>query len=174
MPLLLRTARAADAGDICALHAMSCRDAYAGMLDRAFLEDEIEEALAEHWQDRLRGRRRPGQVVLAVTGHQVNGFAAALLEGTACHVGSLHVRPEMRGGGIGRMLLGTLAQRLRQQGARSTELWVFTANAGAIRFYRRLGGQLGPPVMREAFGQPVSERRMHWPDIAALVGACGG
>ncbi|MGG5887378.1 N-acetyltransferase family protein [Falsiroseomonas sp. HC035] len=172
MPLSLRSARAADAGGICALHAMSCRSAYAGMLDRDFLENDLEDALAAHWQDLLRGRRRPGQVVMAVTGHQVNGFAAAMLEGTCCQVGSLHVRPEMRGGGIGRQLLGTLAHRLRQQGALSAELWVFTANEGAIRFYRRLGGQLGPPVMREAFGQPVSERRMHWPDLAALVGAC--
>jgi ribosomal protein S18 acetylase RimI-like enzyme len=118
------------------------------------------------------GRRRSGQVVMAVTGHQAEGFAAATLEGTSCHVGNLHVRPEMRDGGIGRLLLGTLAQRMRQQGARSAELWVFAANEGAIRFYRRLGGQPGAPVMREAFGQPVSERRIHWPDIAALIGAC--
>jgi ribosomal protein S18 acetylase RimI-like enzyme len=173
MPLLLRTARAADAGGICALHVQSCRSVYAGMLDAAFLADGIEEVLEAHWQDLLRGRKRRGQVVMAVTGHQVNGFAAATLEGTNCQVGSLHVRPDMRGGGIGRSLLGTLAQRLRQEGARSADLWVFAANDGAIRFYRRLGGQLGPPAMREAFGQPVSERRIFWPDIAALIGACG-
>lgn len=173
MPLLLRTARAADAGGICALHLQSVRDAYAGMLDAAFLTEPIEAVLAAHWQDLLRGRKRPGQVLMAVTGHQVNGFAAATLEGVSCRIGSLHVRPEMRGGGIGRSLLGTLAQRLRQQGAGRAELWVFAANEGAIRFYRRLGGQLGAAEMREAFGQPVSERRILWPDIAALIRACG-
>jgi len=173
-PMELRTARAADASAVSALHVESWRDAYAGMVDAAFLDDAIEPAVAAHWQDALRGRKRPGLVLVALTGWQMQGFFAGRVEGKVGHVDSLHVRPAMRGEGIGRALLGLGAQRLRQQGAASAELWVFAANRDAIRFYARLGGEAGPPGPRASFGQELVQRRIAWPRIDALIAACTG
>lgn len=172
MALRLRSARAADAAAIAALHVASWRDAYRGILDPAFLAGPVEQALEEHWQAALATRRRHVVVMLATAGREVAGFVAAMREGARCHVDNLHVRPGMRGAGIGRALLGFAAKRLADQGAESADLWVFAGNAGAIRFYTGLGAELGPEVERESFGQMVQERQARWPVIGALVAAC--
>jgi len=78
----------------------------------------------------------------------------------------------MRNAGIGRALLGFAAQRLQDQGAVSADLWVFAANQGAARFYLSLGAEVEAPVARETYGQTVTERRMYWPSISALIAAC--
>jgi ribosomal protein S18 acetylase RimI-like enzyme len=158
---------------IAALHIASWRDSYRGVLPDDFLADPIETALKAHWRATLAGRRPPGAVIVAMAGRHMAGFVAAWREGLNCHVDALHVRPGMRNAGIGRALLGFAAQRLREQGAVSADLWVFAANTGATRFYLSLGAEVSAPVMREAFGQPVQERRMAWPDITTLIAGCG-
>lgn len=172
MALRLRSARAADAAAVTALHVASWRDAYRGILDPAFLAGPVEEALATHWQAALATRRRHVVVMLATAGREVAGFVAAYREGTRCTIDNLHVRPGMRGAGIGRALLGFAAKRLADQGAETADLWVFAGNAGAIRFYAELGAEMGPEVVRESFGQMVPERQARWPVIGTLVAAC--
>lgn len=53
----------------------------------------------------------------------------------------LYVRPEARGSGVGRLLLGTLAGICVERGYRRLEWWVLDWNESAIRFYRSLGAQ---------------------------------
>ncbi len=172
MALRLRGARSADADAIARLHIASWRDAYRDVLSPGFLAGQIEDALGTHWDQVLGGRRRPGAVIVAVAGRDLAGFVAAWRDGTNCHIDNLHIRPGMRGAGIGRSLLGFAAQRLHDQGARTADLWCFAANPGALRFYRTLGGEVGPVVERETFGQLVPERHVAWPAITALVAAC--
>jgi len=172
MALRLRSARSIDAPAVAALHVASWRDAYRDVLDPGFLAGAIETRLGAHWQAMLGGRRRPGAVVLATASREVAGFAAAWREGTNCHVDNLHVRPGLRNAGIGRALLGFAARRLQAQGCLTADLWVFARNAGALRFYARLGADLGPEVLRETQGQMVLERRATWAEIGLLIAAC--
>ncbi|NGM22099.1 GNAT family N-acetyltransferase [Roseomonas stagni] len=172
MALRLRSARTSDAVAIAELHIASWRDAYRGVLSPDFLATSIETEFNTHWQAALTGRRRPGAVVVAMAGRHLAGFTAAWREGVNCHVDNLHVRPGMRNAGIGRALLGFAAQRLQDQGAVSADLWVFAANQGAARFYLSLGAEVEAPVARETYGQTVTERRMYWPSISALIAAC--
>lgn len=172
MALRLRTARPNDAPAVAALHVASWRDAYRDVLDPAFLGGPIESTLEAHWQAMLGGKRRPGAVILATAAREVAGFAAAWREGTNCHVDNLHVRPGMRNAGIGRALLGFAARRLQAQGCQTADLWVFARNAGGLRFYARLGAELGPEVLRETQGQMVLERRASWNEIGLLIAAC--
>jgi ribosomal protein S18 acetylase RimI-like enzyme len=172
MALRIRSARPADVPAVAALHVASWRDAYRDVLDARFLAGPIETALGAHWQAMLGGKRRPGAVILATAAREVAGFAAAWREGTNCHVDNLHVRPGMRNAGIGRALLGFAARRLETQGCTSADLWVFARNAGALRFYARLGAELGPEVLRETQGQMVLERRASWAEIGLLIAAC--
>lgn len=172
MALRLRSARAADASAIAGLHVASWRDAYRDLLDPAFLAGPVEEKLGRQWQEALTQPRRPGAVILATAGREAAGFVAAWHEGGNCLIDNLHVRPGMRGAGIGRALLGFAARRLAQQGAETADLWVFAGNAGAIRFYAGLGAEIGPEVVREVFGQPVAERRASWTSIQTLIAAC--
>jgi ribosomal protein S18 acetylase RimI-like enzyme len=171
MALRLRTARAADAAAITALHAASWRDAYRGIMADAFLDGPMAGHLSRHWQDTLAVRRRPGVVILATAGGDPVGFVAAWREGTNAHIDNLHVKPGMRGAGIGRALLGFAAGRLQSQGCATADLRVFAGNVGALRFYRALGAEVGPEEPGTTFGEKVMERRCHWTSIGALVAA---
>jgi ribosomal protein S18 acetylase RimI-like enzyme len=172
MALRVRGARLADCAAITGLHVASWRDAYRDILSADFLAGPVEEKLASHWQAALGGRRRGGALLVAIAARQMAGFAAVWREGDNCHVDNLHVRPGLRGAGIGRALLGFAAQRMHDQGAQTADLWVFAANHGALRFYLALGGEVGPVVLRETHGQLVPERRVTWPSLRGLVAAC--
>jgi GNAT superfamily N-acetyltransferase len=53
----------------------------------------------------------------------------------------LFVRPVHRGRGIGRALLGRLAQRCMEEGLARLEWWVLDWNEPALAFYRSLGAE---------------------------------
>ncbi len=171
MPLRLRAARQTDAATIAALHLASWQDSYRGLLEDAFLDGEAPDAMAAHWDRALRLRPLPGVVVLALLGGDAVGFCAAWRHGRIAHVDNLHVRPGLRGAGIGRTLLREAALRLQARGCAEADLRVFAENTGALRFYRTLGAQVGPPEYGTSFGQPVSERRCAWEDIGRLIAA---
>lgn len=172
MALRVRGARLTDCAAIIDLHVASWRDAYRGILPAEFLAGPVEEQLAAHWQAALGGRRRGGAILVAIAARQMAGFIAAWRDGSNCHIDNLHVRPGLRGAGIGRGLLGFAAQRMQDQGAVTADLWVFAANQGALRFYLGLGGEAGPVTSRDTYGVMLPERRIHWPSIRVLVEAC--
>lgn len=174
MALELRTARVGDVARISQLHADLWRVSHGAVFDAEFIEDPLDAALMAHWQTLLRGRKRPGQVVVAVTGHQLEGFANATMQGTTAQMDHLEVREKMRGRGIGRALLGLLAQRMRNEGARGATLALPAEFEGLPRLAKRLGGVLGPVVTRERLGHSVPERHIAWADITRLIGACAG
>ena len=83
---------------------------------------------------------------------------------------SLHVLSELRGCGIGTLLMRSTAKYLLARGYDSMRLGVIAGNDTAARFYERLGGSL--------IGlEPVSwaEGAMHevyrWPSLKQLAGA---
>lgn len=49
------------------------------------------------------------------------------------------IKPEMRGGGIGRLLVSSLSGEFRQRGIHAFKVTVLQANEGANRFYKKLG-----------------------------------
>jgi ribosomal protein S18 acetylase RimI-like enzyme len=148
MPQLsLRPATAADVAAIAALHTASWREAYAEILDPAFLDGPIEADRLAVWEGRLR-RPREGQLVQVAqtqTG-EVAGFVCAFRDADArwgSLVDNLHVSPALRGHGLGERLLRAAAARLAEDGAKGgLHLWVFEANTAALRFYERLGGRV--------------------------------
>jgi ribosomal protein S18 acetylase RimI-like enzyme len=171
VPLRLRAARQADAAAIAALHLASWQDACRGVLEDGFLDLEAPSAMVAHWEGTLALRPLPGIVLIAMLGGDAVGFCAAWRHGRIAHVDNLHVRPGLRGAGIGRALLAEAAQRLQARGCAEADLRVFAGNADALRFYRTLGASVGPPEPGTTFGQPVTERRCAWPDIARLIAA---
>ena len=172
MALRLRSARAADSAALAALHAASWRDTYRDAFDPAFLAGPVEAALAARWIAALEHRPRGGVVILATAGGDLAGFVAAWRQDTECWVESLHVRPGMRGAGIGRALLGFAAGRMRAMGCVTARLEVLAANTGALRFYVALGGEVGAERPGEVLGQQVTECGVRWPAIATLIAAC--
>lgn len=171
MALRLRSARAADSAAVAELHVASWRDAYRGLLPDTFLDGPMAETFARHWQETLAVRRRPGVVILATAGGDPVGFIATWREGANAHIENLHVKPGMRGAGIGRALIGFAAGRMQSHGCLTADLHCFAGNHAGLRFYRTLGAEIGPEATATAYGQTVAERRCSWPDIAALVAA---
>ncbi len=172
MALRIRPARPAEARAIASLHLVSWRDAYASVLPEDFLAGPVETAIQDRWASAWVTDASLAFVLVALMGRELAGFVAAQPLGARGHVENLHVRPGLRNAGIGRALLGAAARRLREAGAREVDLSVFAANEGALRFYRRLGGQVGPVQRGETFGQEVAECCVVWPVIEDLIRAC--
>ncbi len=80
-------------------------------------------------------------------GAALGGFALWFLNtstwtGThGVYLEDLYVRPELRGHGYGKRLLGTLAQVCVERGYRRLEWWVLDWNEPALGFYRSIGAQ---------------------------------
>jgi GNAT superfamily N-acetyltransferase len=97
----------------------------------------------------------------------VGGFALYFLnfstwEGVhGIYLEDLYVRPELRGGGLGKALLSALAGIAVRRGYARVEWWVLDWNAPSIEFYRSIGAvpmdewtvfRLTGPALRTAAG----------------------
>lgn len=167
-----------DAEVVAGLHAESWRDTYRGMLADAYLDGDLFGERRTYWRGRLADPA-PGQFgFLAFHDSTAVGFVFALPHADprwGTHLNNLHVRPTLRGGGVGRRLLHALTSHVRQQqlGA-GLFLWVYEANVRTRAFYERLGAQPIERAIRPApDGGTVAEWRYAWPDIDVLHTATG-
>jgi ribosomal protein S18 acetylase RimI-like enzyme len=167
----LRDATAADSDAVADLLTASWRDAYAALLPASVLGG-LPALHRQMWRAHFAAPRA-GVVLLAEEDGALAGFCAAWLEDGECYVDNLHLRPGRRGGGLGPLLLGSVAAALAARGATRAALTIIDGNDRAARFYARLGGNADPPHAAQLHGAPVMYRRFAWPDIAALVAACG-
>lgn len=110
------------------------------------LEDEVE-MTEELLSANLFGPRRYAETLLAEAAGEVIGFAlffhsfSTFLARPGIYLEDLFVVPERRGGGVGRALLGRLAQLAVERGCGRLEWAVLDWNRDAIRFYERLGAR---------------------------------
>lgn len=92
----------------------------------------------------LFGRRPLAEAVMATIDGRPVGFAlyystySTVLGRAGLHLEDLYVVPEHRGGGLGGLLLGHLAQLAVRRGCARLEWWVLRTNEPALRFYSRL------------------------------------
>lgn len=162
-----------DVEAVARLHAESWRTAYRGMLSDEYLDTRADADRLRHWTRRL-ATTSPGAfgVVAAQNGTPI-GFAY-LIEGGgddgATLLDNLHVSPSARGGGIGPRLLDAAARGIVERGwNRRLELWVYTANAGARRFYERLDARLAASETADAAdGGRVPAVSYVWDDVRTL------
>ena len=92
--------------------------------------------------------------------------------GIDAYLDNLHVRPGLRGGGIGPQLLAAAVKRLIELGAQSLCLWVFDQNAGAVRFYERLGGKAVEWGFDDFAGANAPHTKIAWDDLPDLLARC--
>jgi len=169
--IIIRPAVTADAATIAAIHCESWRDAYAGLLDPAYLAGPVEADRHALWTDRF-SNPSPTQTVLMAetTSGEAAGFVCLFRDHDGrwgSLIDNLHVRPALRGRSIGEQLLRAVVATLGADEA--FHLWVFEANAGGVRFYERLGGcvvERAPDDMPAAHRAPIL--RMAWQSAADL------
>jgi GNAT superfamily N-acetyltransferase len=134
-----------DADAIAALHAMSWRAAYRGMLPDAFLDGPLDEDRRAQWRARLASPPPDRPIVLKATeGPTLLGFACVFQQQDdiwGALLDNLHVLPGSTGQGIGAGLLRAAQQRTAAAARQRLHLWVFEANGRARRFYERHGAR---------------------------------
>ena len=88
----------------------------------------------------------PGGVLLAEVGGEVVGVCQLIVfrhlqtrGGQCAEVESVHVHPELRGRGVGRVLMRAAVQRARELGCYRVQLTSNNARTEAHRFYEALG-----------------------------------
>jgi len=82
------------------------------------------------------------------------------------HVNNLAVRPQCRGGGVGRALLEFVLRMGLGLGARRATLEVRQSNAAALKLYERLGFRVAG-VRRNYYANPVEDALVLWRDGAS-------
>ncbi len=102
-------------------------------------------ATEERLRSTLLGAQPAAEVVLGRVDGVAQGFAlffasySTFLAQPGLYLEDLYVRPAARGHGVGRALLGHLAQLALRRGCGRLEWSVLDWNESALRFYRRLG-----------------------------------
>jgi microcystin degradation protein MlrC/GNAT superfamily N-acetyltransferase len=173
----IREAQPEDAAAIARLHAESWRSVYQGILEAHYLTHRLDEERAAFWETFLRQDSKETTVLLAEREGSLLGFIALVRDGEAGYdavIENLHVSPNARGGGAGRLLLAEACRRLRAQGGRSVCLWVFDSNAAAFAFYKRLGGLVDGHISDSDAPPSEADSRIGWRDLDELIRLCEG
>jgi len=143
MDMQYREARASDAESIALLHAESWQFTYRGIMRDEFLKNNAVQNRCVHWKYRLTSTDLNQFVLLAEEGEFTQGFVCVIAKADAqwgALLDNLHVRPDMKGHGIGTALIYKAGKWVQANFPQSgLHLWVFEANHPARRFYERLG-----------------------------------
>ena len=171
----ISNATAEDAPQIAELHVLSWRSAYRGILPDAYLDGDVEPERRAHWEKTFARLGRRDIILKAERNAAMSGFISCYWgkePGFDIYLDNLHVRPGIRGAGLGRMLFGAAVERAIANGAQNLCLTVFDENEGAIRLYERLGGELTEQGFDDIGGGKAADTRVEWHDLPALLEAC--
>jgi GNAT superfamily N-acetyltransferase len=98
-------------------------------------------------EEALFGERPAAEALIAELGSDVAGYAlfyptfSTFLAIRGVWLEDLFVRPNHRGGGVGKALLATVAARAHTRGAKRLEWAALAWNELALGFYRRVGAE---------------------------------
>jgi len=167
-------ARASDVERIALLHAKSWQCTYRGVLCDEFLDCDVVQNRLVHWQQRLQSPEKNQFVLLAEEGEFTQGFVCVFGKADAqwgALLDNIHVRPEMKGQGLGTELMHKAGAWVQANFPQSgLHLWVFEVNYPARRFYERLGAT---NQCREVGEVPCSgtvpSLRYVWASVAPLL-----
>lgn len=175
--MIVRPATTDDLDAIAALHGQSWRSTYRGIMPDDFLDGPVEDDRISHWYELMEEVDGGRTTLVAETDDGLAGFVSAASsseDGVDAYIEHIHVRPTLKGAGIGRRLLAEAADRLVAQGHASAYLLVFSDNRQAIRFYERLGGVTTSDGTEDMAGTRIARSRVGWRDLAGLAMACRG
>lgn len=143
-----RPATVDDAPGIGAVHVMSWRETYAGLLSQATLEAQSADDRARMWATALRTSNVASDISVFVADgpNGIVGFGGCSRQrdvmaklGYAGEIGAIYVLRAHQGFGVRRSLMGLMATSLMARDLAGATLWVLRENAVARRFYERLG-----------------------------------
>lgn len=141
--VIVREAKVADACAIAEIHVAAWRAAYRGMIPDEYLASVSVDERVARWSKAISAPG-PAKVAVARAKDEIIGFCSFgptrdEAPRDIAEIYSLNVRPDCWRRGAGRVLCEHAHRQaaLRQHAA--ITLWVLKQNAGARRFYERLG-----------------------------------
>lgn len=145
--MMIRRALAADAETVGRIHVESWNVAYRGIMPDDVIAKTDLAYRTKFWSERIADLEWPVFVI------EEEGACVAFCQMIASrdpdddasqvgHITSLHVLPQLRGRGYGRVLLDHVLAEFRRRGFAEVTLWVLEENWKARRFYERCGLQL--------------------------------
>ena len=178
--IAIRAADPRDAPGIARVIVQTWRSTYRAIVPDEVLDGLDEAPMAAWWAESI-GRSDATTPILAAESERGEVVGVALVDepdeqaperilGYERELRVLYVLDAYQGQGIGRRLVGAVAERLAEQGIGALTVPVFTANAGARRFYEALGARLlrQTPLVLGRFGVSIETTIYGWHDVAAL------
>ncbi|MFV3077137.1 GNAT family N-acetyltransferase [Niveispirillum fermenti] len=171
---LIRSASPADAAGIAAVHVESWRATYPGMLPDRYLVGLSTAVHERRWRGLLQGPPQRGRrTFVAQAGGEVVGFASCGpqrtgLPGYGGEFYAVYLLDRVQGQGLGRRLLGAMAQGLLADGRGAAVVWVLRDNPSRF-FYERLGGALLAEQPLSFAGARLTECAYGWADLLPLA-----
>jgi GNAT superfamily N-acetyltransferase len=170
--ITLRDSKLSDADAIGTLHAQSWFTAYRGILLDSYLDNDLQGERQRYWREKLTTLSSKEFIIVAEDGSGVVGFAAVMDEpesGYDALLDNLHVRPDLKGKGLGGRLMKAVAERLRATGRSSFYLWVLKGNVPAEEFYKAKSGVSTDVSSTEFGGKTVGKTRFVWTNLSVLT-----
>jgi len=170
-----REATAGDVEGIAALHADSWRRHYRGAYSDAFLDGDVVADRLAVWAERLNRADRSNECTLvAERDGDIVGLAHTILDTDpewGALLDNLHVRYDLKGSGIGTLLMAETARAVIARAPSSgLFLWVLEGNTAAQAFYEARGGKSeGSKASEAPGGGTISAFRYVWPDPSVLL-----
>jgi ribosomal protein S18 acetylase RimI-like enzyme len=170
-----RPATASDIDAIAGLHADSWRRHYRGAYSDSYLDGDVATERKEVWTDRLANPSPDAYTVVAALDGTVVGFAHTILDRDptwGALLDNLHVRYDLKGGGVGTALMAETARALLEgRPSSGLYLWVLEQNTSAQAFYEARGGTRAGSEVGGPFpgGGTALCFRFAWPDPSVLL-----
>jgi ribosomal protein S18 acetylase RimI-like enzyme len=168
-----RPANGKDLGQIAALHALSWKNTYPGILSQAYLDSAVLEEKRAVWYDRFNAGPDSPWILIAEQDRYFCGFVCVYLNYDSeygAYMDNLHVSPSCLGMGLGKQLMNQSFAHIHACNPHSgLFLWVFEKNQGAVKFYRNLGGLVVMEQIQPApGGGSVNALKIAWSRIPDL------
>jgi GNAT superfamily N-acetyltransferase len=174
--MIIREAKTEDAAPIARVIVDTWRSTYVGIVPQHYLDSLSFKLLTDRWQGRLADTDKiwPGWSIFVAendTG-KVVGFAGGGpsqdhgLDFTA-ELGFIYLLKSCQRQGTGRLLLTTVALKLKEQGHNNMLVWVFSANPNRA-FYEALGAHAVVERYIDKYEGHLAETAYGWPDIGVL------
>jgi ribosomal protein S18 acetylase RimI-like enzyme len=162
---LIRAGGLGDLGAVAALHALSRRATYQGIIPARALQAMTSEELHRTWAERVAQESGTHRLYLAEVAGQLRGFSYVgpgdAIERVPPDTGvlyAIHVHPEAQGAGIGRALMDLCLRTFADWQYASAILWVLEGNERACRFYERTGWRRDGTVRESPIGRVVTRQ----------------
>ena len=170
-----RVATERDVEAIARLHADSWRRNYRGAYLDSYLDGDVVSDRIAVWTERIARPVVSSHTIVAERDGVFVGFAHTVFDDDprwGALLDNLHVAHEMKGGGVGTVLMSESARAvLEQDPPTGLYLWVLEQNEAAQAFYRARGGTEAGRELRGPFpgGGTAYALRMAWPDPERLI-----